>query len=73
MSKQTTLHGQVKFKEIVLSEDLVARILAIDSNGNLVDRPAIATSGFISTALADGRVWIGNAGGVATAVDTAAV
>lgn len=73
MSKQTTLHGQVKFKEITLTEDLVARILAIDSSGNLVDRPAIDGGGFVTTALADGRVWIGSLAGVATAVDTAAV
>lgn len=71
MSKQTTLHGAVKFKEITLSEDLTARILAIDANGNLVDRPPVSTG--MSTSLADGRVWIGNSGGVATAVDTAAV
>lgn len=70
---QKTIYGGILFKETTLTQSLTARILAWDGSGNLVDRPAIDTTTFLSTALASGRVNVGSAGGVATAVDTGAV
>jgi hypothetical protein len=67
MSKSTILRGDIKLKEITLSENLTNRILSISSDGTLTDRPAIDATGFLTASLPSGQIYVGNSLGAATA------
>lgn len=69
MAKETVLRGPIKLKEISLTESLTDRILAWNpATGQLTDRPALSSSGFVTSSLPSAQILVGNNLGVATAV-----
>jgi len=68
MAKTQVLRGQIIFKEASLVENLTNRILSISSDGTITDRPALSSSGFVTSALPSAQILVGNGSGVATAV-----
>lgn len=68
MAKTQVLRGQIIFKEASLVENLTNRILSIASDGTVTDRPALSSSGFVTSALPSAQILVGNGSGVATAV-----
>jgi len=68
MAKGEIIWNQLYFKGWTLSQDLAAKILSIDNTGKIVSRPAIDTSAFMSSALTDSYIFVGNASNIAEGV-----
>lgn len=67
MAKSTIIWDSLVLKGAP-STDLTAEILAINTNGVVVKRPAIDTAAFMSSTLTSGRIFVGNVSNVATGV-----
>jgi hypothetical protein len=67
VAKQSIFWDQPVFKA-TLASDTAIEILAIAADGTLKKRPAINTSTFMSSALVNGHIFVGNASNIATDV-----